>query len=260
MSETTGASTWSLGGLKDSLLGGNKGKASEETQASVNAALREETKLKEERGESTSGWRSKIKAMMDDDDNLKEEIKKLEAELAEIRADQANDTWTEKIAAKFDGSREAQQAKILELETKIAELKKQEAEKQEGWKGKLQDVFDGEDDEGKERLKQEVNKESSWRDKLGDQFFGAPKEPKKEEGFSLSGKLNELAGGGKKSEANEDKLDKVIDLYQEHVLKQGPQTNESAFEQAKDEQISDAIRSGFKMMTGKDVPVKDKEH
>jgi hypothetical protein len=40
----------------------------------------------------------------------------------------------------------------------------------------------------------------------------------------------------------------------------GPQNNESAVEQAKDEQISDAIRRGFKMATGRDVPVSDKEH
>lgn len=35
---------------------------------------------------------------MDDDNNLKEEIKKLEAELAEIKADEADDTWTEKVS------------------------------------------------------------------------------------------------------------------------------------------------------------------
>lgn len=43
-------------------------------------------------------------------------------------------------------------------------------------------------------------------------------------------------------------------------MKQGPQSNESALEQAKDEQISDALRRGFKMVTGKEVPVSDKEH
>lgn len=31
----------------------------------------------------------------------------------------------------------------------------------------------------------------------------------------------------------------AVDLFQEHVLKQGPQNNESALEQAKDEYISD---------------------
>jgi len=47
---------------------------------------------------------------------------------------------------------------------------------------------------------------------------------------------------------------------QEHVLHKGPQTNESAIEQAKDEQISDAIRGQYKGLTGKDFFVKDKEH
>jgi hypothetical protein len=34
----------------------------------------------------------------------------------------------------------------------------------------------------------------------------------------------------------------AIDLFQEHVLKQGDQSNESVIEQAKDKQIADAIR------------------
>ncbi|KAF8756133.1 hypothetical protein RHS01_04988 [Rhizoctonia solani] len=306
MAETT--STWGLGGLKDAFMGGNKENSTEEkNQAALNAALREETKLKEERGEATGGWRKMIAEypyrpqrtpqladMTKDKDDLDQEIKKLEQELAELRPTRPTIHGPKKpksrtslskatkgftfilvvpseinlkyphhdliIAARFDGSQDARRAKITELETKIAELKKQEAEKQEGWKGKLKDIFDGEDEEGKERLKQEVNKEVSWRDKLGEQLFGAPKEEPKKEEFSLSGKLNELAGGGKKSEANEDKLDKLVDLYQEHVLKQGPQDNESAFEQAKDEQISDAIRTGFRMVTGKEIPLKDKEH
>jgi len=39
---------------------------------------------------------------------------------------------------------------------------------------------------------------------------------------------------------------------------QGPQNNESAVEQAKDEQISDYIRGQYKSATGSDVPIKDK--
>ncbi|XXG99551.1 hypothetical protein Hte_005890 [Hypoxylon texense] len=54
-------------------------------------------------------------------------------------------------------------------------------------------------------------------------------------------KLNGMAGGGRESEKNEDALDK------------GDQSNESAVEQAKDEQISDFIRE----KTG--IPIKDKE-
>jgi hypothetical protein len=65
MAETTGASSWSLEGLKDALTGGNKANATEEdkTQAALNAALREETKLKEERGEATSGWRKMVRVL-----------------------------------------------------------------------------------------------------------------------------------------------------------------------------------------------------
>ena len=50
----------------------------------------------------------------------------------------------------------------------------------------------------------------------------------------------------------------AIDFVQEHILKQGDQSNESAVEQFKDEQISDAIRSAYRSVTGHDVPVKDK--
>ncbi|TVY87207.1 hypothetical protein LAWI1_G005225, partial [Lachnellula willkommii] len=63
----------------------------------------------------------------------------------------------------------------------------------------------------------------------------------------------------KESEKNEDTLDKAIDLFQEKVLGQGPQDNESALEQAKDEQISDFIRGQYKNKTGGEFPVKDKE-
>lgn len=47
-------------------------------------------------------------------------------------------------------------------------------------------------------------------------------------------------------------------MFQEKVLGQGPQDNESAAEQAKDEMISDAIRDQYKNATGSDIPVKDK--
>ncbi|TVY40790.1 hypothetical protein LSUB1_G002391 [Lachnellula subtilissima] len=75
----------------------------------------------------------------------------------------------------------------------------------------------------------------------------------------ISNKLNSAAGGGKESEKNEDALDKAIDLFQEKVIGQGPQDNESAVEQAKDEQMSDFIRGKYKGATGKEFPVEDKE-
>lgn len=47
-------------------------------------------------------------------------------------------------------------------------------------------------------------------------------------------------------------------MVQEKAFGQGPQDNESAIEQAKDEQISDFIRDKYKSTTGSDMPIKDK--
>ncbi|TKA69158.1 hypothetical protein B0A55_08959 [Friedmanniomyces simplex] len=49
-----------------------------------------------------------------------------------------------------------------------------------------------------------------------------------------------------------------VDMVQERFLGQGPQNNESAAEQAKDEAISDYIRGQYKNTTGSDLPIKDK--
>ncbi|KAF2221108.1 hypothetical protein BDZ85DRAFT_266301 [Elsinoe ampelina] len=87
-------------------------------------------------------------------------------------------------------------------------------------------------------------------------------EQKQEGGGFLGGigdKLNSAAGGGRESEKNEDYLDKGVDFVQEKFLGGGPQDNESAAEQAKDEQISDFIRGQYKSKTGSDIPIKDKE-
>ncbi|KAG8709965.1 hypothetical protein FRC09_000385 [Ceratobasidium sp. 395] len=56
-----------------------------------------------------------------------------------------------------------------------------------------------------------------------------------------------------------DGLDKAIDYVQQHYMGSGDQSNESALEQAKDEQISDMIRQQYKNMTGKDFPIADKK-
>jgi hypothetical protein len=49
-----------------------------------------------------------------------------------------------------------------------------------------------------------------------------------------------------------------IDFVQEKFMGQGPQNNESAIEQAKDEQISDFIRGQYKSKTRSNVPIEDK--
>ncbi|GAB1319185.1 DNA damage-responsive protein 48 [Madurella fahalii] len=76
---------------------------------------------------------------------------------------------------------------------------------------------------------------------------------------SLMDKLHGLAGGGPESEKKEDALDKGIDWVQENILKQGPQNNENAAEQAKDRFIADAIRGQYQKGTGKDFPGKKEE-
>ncbi|KAI4732096.1 hypothetical protein E4T49_00192 [Aureobasidium sp. EXF-10728] len=89
----------------------------------------------------------------------------------------------------------------------------------------------------------------------------APTQQGESGGFlgGIGNKLNSAAGGGPESEKNEDYLDKGVDFVQERFMGQGPQDNESAIEQAKDEQISDFIRKQWKTTTGSDIPIKDKE-
>jgi len=261
-----GESRWNLNKLKDTLLGGEdderKVVAKEQEQETVHAALRAETKVKEERGDSgLNSWKSKLKDALDGDDSNKEEIHRLELELEKLNAEHNAESWSEKIKGQFDGSEKVEATRKLQLEEQLAAARKKESDRQLGWKDHIAGILDGEDEEGKAKVKEELKRNDSWREKLGSNFFAtAPKPEQEKKPFSLGDKLNTLAGGGASSEANEDKLDKVIDLYQEHVLKQGQQSNESAFEQAKDEQISDLIRGGFKTATGRDFPLADKKH
>jgi len=74
----------------------------------------------------------------------------------------------------------------------------------------------------------------------------------------IIGKLNGVLGGGTQGEKKEDVLDKAIDFVQERVFKMGSQDNESAVEQATDNQIASAIRSGYKTISGKEFPIADK--
>ncbi|KAK8222880.1 hypothetical protein BKA81DRAFT_230427 [Phyllosticta paracitricarpa] len=116
-------------------------------------------------------------------------------------------------------------------------------------------------EEEERRRREEEEKNKGFFDKMGD-------------------KLNTAAGGGRESEKNEDKLDKVlfivflvrmsifflltaviagIDFVQEHIMKQGTQSDESAWEQKKDKMIADAIRGGYKSTTGHEFFLKEKE-
>ncbi|KAF8167123.1 hypothetical protein B0H34DRAFT_680338 [Crassisporium funariophilum] len=77
-------------------------------------------------------------------------------------------------------------------------------------------------------------------------------------GGGFMGKINNSMGGGQAGERNEDMLDKGVDFAQQRFMGAGDQSNESAVEQAKDEQISDAIRRGYNSTTGSDLPISDK--
>ncbi|EPQ30937.1 uncharacterized protein PFL1_01835 [Pseudozyma flocculosa PF-1] len=77
-------------------------------------------------------------------------------------------------------------------------------------------------------------------------------------GGGFGGMLNNALGGGQQGEAKEDGLDKAIDGFQQYVLKEGEQNNESAMEQQKDNMIADGIRNQYKSFTGNDFPIKDK--
>ncbi|KAH6697245.1 hypothetical protein F5X68DRAFT_257473 [Plectosphaerella plurivora] len=82
--------------------------------------------------------------------------------------------------------------------------------------------------------------------------------PQESSGGGLMDKVNSMAGGGQQGEKNEDFLDKTVDFVQEK-MGAGDQSNESAAEQAKDEQISDFIRGKYKDTTGGEFPVADKD-
>ncbi|KAF8162722.1 hypothetical protein B0H34DRAFT_651785 [Crassisporium funariophilum] len=87
-----------------------------------------------------------------------------------------------------------------------------------------------------------AKKDEGLLGKLGDVISGKKDEPAAKP-HGLADKLNHALGGGAKGEAEEGKLDKAIDMFQEHVLKEGPQHSESALEQAKDNSIADTIRN-----------------
>ncbi|KAL0958705.1 hypothetical protein HGRIS_014036 [Hohenbuehelia grisea] len=76
---------------------------------------------------------------------------------------------------------------------------------------------------------------------------------------AVMGALNTVMGGGKSAEEKEDMLDKAIDYAQEHVLKQGPQDNEDAVEQATDKIIAGAVRDQYKKLTGNEFPLAEKK-
>lgn len=131
-------------------------------------------------------------------------------------------------------------------------------------------MFD-DDDEEKERERQKLAEAAKQDQSFGARvrdIFGShhtPKDPPKERGW-LHEHVTSTFGGGEQAEKKEgscdvhhafglrptfviDTLDKTIDLFQKHVLREGDQSNESAREQAKDKVVSISPRIRLHLMT-----------
>ncbi|RKO96169.1 hypothetical protein CXG81DRAFT_3125, partial [Caulochytrium protostelioides] len=57
---------------------------------------------------------------------------------------------------------------------------------------------------------------------------------------------------GASTREKDDALDRAIDFFQEYVLREGPQTNESTAEKIKDRMIAQTIKSQYKSIFGKE--------
>ncbi|KAG8853721.1 hypothetical protein FRB91_004423, partial [Serendipita sp. 411] len=203
-----------------------------------------------------------------------------EAVEKEIAAKEAEEKAS--IKGKFKGifTSDAEEAAEHQRLVDAALAKRREAEaakhREESFSHKIKDVFDGDNEEKereRQRLAEEAKRNQSFGARVRNIFHNEPPAPPPKKDWK--DKLNEMAGGGAKSEAKEgmfhfriqteaslastrlantpiDHLDKTIDFVQEHVLHKGDQKNESAFEQAKDNQIADALRGVFGQKKDKD--------
>lgn len=175
--------------------------------------------------------------------------------------------------------KDEREKKAVELDRKEAEIRaelekvKHEKKENQDLLERIKDHLDGDDNE--EQKKKEHEKPSFF-DKITGKAEKEEEERRRREeeeknAFKKMGnRINESLGGGHKGEEKEDFLDKskqrhgmlsveclltsitAIDGFQEHVLRKGDQSHESAFEQAKDAQIAAAIRS--------QLHLKDKKH
>ncbi|TFK32600.1 hypothetical protein BDQ12DRAFT_692292 [Crucibulum laeve] len=128
------------------------------------------------------------------------------------------------------------------------------AHHESGLLGKLSSAISGEKHDA---TPPPAPKEEGFLGKLTDALEGHKEEPTKPQG--LFDKVNNALGGGAVAEHKEDHLDKAIDLFQEHILKEGAQHNESAVEQLKDKQIAKTIREQYEKATGHEFFIKEKK-
>lgn len=252
------------------------GKTQEEVRSEIDG---EERKVHEI--QKKSGWSDRIKDALEGDG----EERRKQDELLRLRVEKEKTEAREKVkeerglAGKMqdlldhgESRRKQEEAEFARIDAKA----KDERDKQLGARGKILDILDGADarpqgskpayeDGLKDRVnelwgreaKQNAERHEDVGDKILDALAGdkGKKQKQKEAQKNwLADKVNQMAGGGQAGELKEDKLDKMIDLFQQHILKQGDQSNESAIEQLKDEQIANAIRTSFKSVTGQELP------
>ncbi|KAF9788101.1 hypothetical protein BJ322DRAFT_1047018 [Thelephora terrestris] len=228
-----------------------------------------------------TGWSDKIKGALDGDD----EERRKQDELLRLKVEKEKAGVKERVkeerglTGKMQDLVDHGESRKRQEEAEYARIDaeaRQERSKQLGLRGKILDVLDGSDprhagskpasENGlKDRVselwgsgaKQNAERKEDIGDKILDVLAGDKGKKQKEKEAQknwFANKINEMGGGGQAGELKEDKLDKAIDLFQQHILKQGDQSNESAIEQLKDEQIANAIRQSFKSVTGHTLP------
>ncbi|KAK7743298.1 hypothetical protein SLS53_004383 [Cytospora paraplurivora] len=234
-----------------------------------------------ESGDDDRGRRSLLDKLGRKEDREKRQLElekrelELKYELGEVEKEKKdNEKFIDRLMDKFEGDIDKEKSKIEqneedkpsffdkitgreEREQKAVELDRKEAEIRAELNKIEHDKKENEDllQKIKDRLQvmaDEEAKGNTQHDKPNflDRITGKAEEEerrRKEEqnkpAFKkFTDQINESLGGGQKGEQNEDLLDKTIDGFQEHILHQGDQSNESAVEQLKDEKIAAAIR------------------
>jgi len=272
------SSPFSFDKLKEALGGHSSGVKTPDLPPPVTV-----TQVEHSGSQGKDDWHDKFRDLLDIGASNKREAEEERARLeraaaeAEVAARVAEEKAT--VKGKLKGIFQSDSEEAAEHQRLVEEAlaKRREAEearrKEHSVSAKIKDVFDH-DSEEKERERQRLAEEAKRN-----QSFGArvrkifdhdepvkvqekkhpwSRTPTPEPKPDWKDKLNNLTGGGAKAEAKEDKIDKAIDLWQEHVLHDGQQKNESALEQAKDKQIAAAIREGLEKATGHEF--KDKGH
>jgi len=253
-----------------------QGKTQEEVRSEIRG---EESKVHEI--QKKSGWSDRIKDALDGDD----EERRKQDELLRLKVEKEKAEARERIegergiTGKFQDFLDHGEARKKREEAEFARIDaeaKDERDKRAGVRGKIFDVLDGPDARPagtkpaaeyglKDRVgelwgsqgKQNAERQEDVGDKVLDVLAGDKGKKQKEKQAQknwFASKVNEMAGGGQAGELEEDKLDKAVDLFQQHILGQGSQSDESAIEQLKDEQIAHAIRMSFNSVTGSELP------